>query len=116
MSYRISKSDFIWRKKVEQNNANMEKQLNGVSKAIQNMAKDIQKELELGEKYEKENKEIIEILKQKDINIEDISISKEDRYIVDIYLNEILETLKINTIEKVLTKVLKENIVLNDED
>ena len=43
MSYRISKSDFIWRKKVEQNNANMEKQLNGVSKAIQNMAKDIQK-------------------------------------------------------------------------
>ena len=59
--------------------------------------------------------EIIEILKQKDINIEDISISKEDRYIVDIYLNEILETLKINTIEKVLTKVLKENIVLNDE-
>ena len=115
MSYRISKSDFIWRKKVEQNNANMEKQLNGVSKAIQNMAKDIQKELELGEKYEKENKEIIEILKQKDINIEDVSISKEDRYIVDIYLNEILETLKINTIEKVLTKVLKENIVLNDE-
>ena len=115
MSYRISKSDFIWRKKVEQNNANMEKQLNGVSKAIQNMAKDIQKELELGEKYEKENKEIIEILKQKDINIEDISISKEDRYIVDIYLNEILETLKINTIEKVLTKVHKENIVLNDE-
>lgn len=115
MSYRISKSDFIWRKKVEQNNANMEKQLNGVSKAIQNMAKDIQKELELGEKYEKENKEIIEILKQKDINIEDISISKEDRYVVDIYLNEILETLKINTIEKVLTKVLKENIVLNDE-
>ena len=115
MSYRISKSDFIWRKKVEQNNANMEKQLNGVSKAIQNMAKDIQKELELGEKYEKENKEIIEILKQKDINIEDISISKEDRYIVDIYLNEILETIKINTIEKVLTKVLKENIVLNDE-
>ena len=115
MSYRISKSDFIWRKKVEQNNANMEKQLNGVSKAIQNMAKDIQKELELGEKYEKENKEIIEILKQKDINIEDISISKEDRYIVDIYLNEILETLKINTIEKVLTKVLKENIVLNNE-
>ena len=115
MSYRISKSDFIWRKKVEQNNANMEKQLNGVSKAIQNMAKDIRKELELGEKYEKENKEIIEILKQKDINIEDISISKEDRYIVDIYLNEILETIKINTIEKVLTKVLKENIVLNDE-
>ena len=115
MSYRISKSDFIWRKKVEQNNANMEKQLNGVSKAIQNMAKDIQKELELEEKYEKENKEIIEILKQKDINIEDISISKEDRYIVDIYLNEILETIKINTIEKVLTKVLKENIVLNDE-
>lgn len=115
MSYKISKSDFIWRKKVEQNNKNMGKQLNEVSKAIKNMAKNIQNELESENRYEKEKAETIEILKQKNIEIEDISINKDGRYMVDIYLNEILETAKINMIEKILTQILKEDIVLNDE-
>lgn len=115
MSYKISKADFIWRKKVEQNNKNMGKQLNEVSKAIKNMAKNIQNELESENRYEKEKAETIEILKQKDIEIEDISINKDGRYMVDIYLNEILETAKINMIEKILTQILKEEIVLNDE-
>ena len=115
MSYKISKSDFIWRKKVEQNNKNMGKQLNEVSKAIKNMAKDIQNELESENRYEKEKAETIEILKQKNIEIEDISINKDGRYMVDIYLNEILETAKINMTEKILTQILKEDIVLNDE-
>ena len=115
MSYKISKSDFIWRKKVEQNNKNMGKQLNEVSKAIKNMAKNIQNELESENRYEKEKAETIEILKQKNIEIEDISINKDGRYMVDIYLNEILETAKINMIEKILTQILKEDIALNDE-
>lgn len=115
MSYKISKSDFIWRKKVEQNNKNIGKQLNGVSKVIQNMAQNIQQELESENKYEKEKAEIIEILKQKDINIEDISLNREGRYIIDIYIDDILETSKINIIEKKLTQVLKEDIVLNEE-
>ena len=67
------------------------------------------------EKYEKEKTEIIEILKQKDIDIQDISLKKENRFIIEIYLNEILETAKIETIEKILTKILKEEIVLNEE-
>ena len=115
MSYKISKSDFIWRKKVEQNNKNMGKQLNEVSKAIKDMAKNIQNELESENRYEKEKAEIIEILKQKNIEIEDISINRNGRYMIDIYLNEILETAKINIIEKILTQILKEDIVLNDE-
>ena len=115
MSYKISKSDFIWRKKVEQNNKNMGKQLNEVSKAIKDMAKNIQNELESENRYEKEKAEIIEILKQKNIELEDISINRNGRYMIDIYLNEILETAKINIIEKILTQILKEDIVLNDE-
>ena len=115
ISYKVSKVNFIWRKKVEENNKNMEKQLNGVSKAIKNMAKNLEKDSEIEEKYEKEKREIIEILKQKGIEIGDITIKKENRFIVETYQEEILETAKIETIEKILTQILKEKIVLNEE-
>lgn len=115
LSYKVSKSDFIWRKKVEQNKKNMGKQLSGVSKAIQNMAKDLEKDIEAEEKYEKEKTEIIEQLKQKDIEIQDIVLKKDDRFIIELYVNENLENAKIETIEKILTKVLEEKIVINEE-
>ena len=115
ISYKISKSDFIWRKKVEENNKNIGKQLNGVSKAIQKMAKGIEEEIENETQFQKEKIEITELLKQKNIQIEDIVIRKEKRYILEIYLNEILELSKIQTIESILTEVLKEKIVLNEE-
>ena len=114
-AYKISKSDFIWRKKVEANNKNIGKQLDSVSKAIQNMAKGITDEIKEEEKYEKEKQEIIEILKQKEIETQDISLKKDGRYIIEIYLDEILETSKIEAIEKILTKTLGEKIVLNEE-
>lgn len=115
LSYKVSKSDFIWRKKVEQNKKNMGKQLSGVSKAIQSMAKDLEKDIEAEEQYEKEKTEILELLKQKDIEIQDIVLKKDGRFIIEIYLNENLETSKIELVETILTKVLKEKIVLNDE-
>lgn len=115
ISYKVSKSNFIWRKKVEENKKNMSKQLNTVSKAIQEMANGIEKDMEAQEKYENEKTQIIEILKQKDINIQDITLKHDDRFIIEIYLNEILETAKIEIIEKMLTQVLKEKIVLNEE-
>ncbi len=115
MSYKISKSDFIWRKRVEQNNNNMRKQLDHVSKAIHNLADDIEKGIKIEEKYSKEKFEILEILKQKGIEIEDISVKKDQRFIIEIYLNKLIETSKINKIEKILTQVLKEKIVLNSD-
>ena len=115
LSYKVSKSDFIWRKKVEQNKKNMGKQLSGVSKAIQSMAKDLEKDIEAEEQYEIEKTEILELLKQKDIEIQDIVLKKDGRFIIEIYLNENLETAKIEVVENILTKVLKEKIVLNDE-
>ena len=42
-------------------------------------------------------------------------IKKDNRFLIEIYLDEILETAKIEIIEDILTKVLKEKIVLNDE-
>ena len=115
LSYKVSKSDFIWRKKVEENKKNMRKQLDGVSKAIKGIAKDLTKDIELEKEYETEKAKIIELLKQKEIDIEDIAIKKENRFMIEIYVKEILETAKVELIEKILTQMFKEKIVLNDE-
>lgn len=115
VSYKVTKSDFIWKKRVEENKKNMGKQLNGVSQAIQKMARGIEDDIESEVQYEKEKTEIIELLKQKSIQIQDISIKRDGRYILEVYVNEILETAKIEIIEKIATQVLKEKIVLNEE-
>ena len=115
ISYKVSKNDFIWRKKVAENKKTMNKQLSEVSKAIQKMAKDIEEDTKNEAKYNKQKTEIIKLIKAKEIEIEDIGIKKDGRFMVEIYLNEILETAKIEAIEKILTQVLGEPIVLNDE-
>ncbi len=115
ISYKVSKTNFIWRKKEKENKKNVGKQLGEVSKAIRSMAKDIEKDIATQELYEKEKTEIINLLKQKEIEIQDISIRKDDRFILEVYLNEMIETYKIDIIEKILSKVLKERIVINDE-
>ena len=67
------------------------------------------------ELYEKDKKEITELIKQKGIPVIDVSIKKDGRFIIEIYVEEILETAKIEKIEKILTKILKEKIILNQE-
>ena len=120
ISYKVSKNDFIWRKKIEQNQKNIGNQLTAMSKAIEKMAKGMKQEIQeeasgKNENYQKETIEITQLLKQKDIQVEEISIQKQDRFFVTIYAKEILETAKLELIEKLLTKSLNEKIVLNDE-
>ena len=115
VSYKVAKSNFIWMKKEEETKKNIGKQLKGVSNAIKTMAKDIEKELKAEEKYQKERLEIVDFLRLKDIEVQDISIKKDGRYIVEIYLTENLETIKLEQIAEVLTKILNEKIVLNAE-
>ena len=57
MSYKISKSNFVWQKKFEENKKNIETQLKGVSKAISNIAENIEKNIENEEQYTKKEKE-----------------------------------------------------------
>lgn len=115
MSYKLSKSNFIWKKREEQNKKNMEKQLNEVSKAIKSIALGLEDDLEQEKIYIKEKEEIVDQLVKNDIDIQDIVIKKQGRFVIDLYLNEILETSKIEKIEKILTTILKEDIVLNSE-
>lgn len=115
VSYKVAKTDFIWQKRVEENQKNMGKQLDSVSKAIQKMAKGIENDIENEVQYQKQKTEIIELLKQKSILIQDLSIKKEGRYMLELYVNEILETSKIEIIEKIISQVLAERIVLHEE-
>ena len=115
LSYRISKSDFIWRKKLEQNKKVVSTQLSNVSTAISKMAEDMKEDIKEEEKYGREKVEISELLKQKNIDIKDIYIKKVERYILEIYTKDILETAKIKVIEKIVSQVLKEGIVFNED-
>ena len=115
LSFKVAKSDFIWKKKIAQNKKNVEKQLKGVSKAIESMAKGLETDIKNEEKYTREKQEIINLLEQKEIILQDIVVKKENRFIIEIYLTENIETLKIEAIEKILTKIMGEKIVLNDE-
>ncbi len=114
MSYKISKSNFVWQKKFEENKKNIETQLNGVSKAISSIAQNIEKNIKNEEQYTNEKRQIVELLKQKEINIQEISIQKEDRFLIEIYMEKSNNT-DIEYIEKILTDVLKEKIVFNQE-
>ena len=67
MSYKISKSNFVWQKKFEENKKNIETQLQGVSKAISSIAENIEKNIKNEEQYSNEKKQVIELLKQNHI-------------------------------------------------
>ena len=114
MSYKISKSRFVWMKKLEENKKNMKKQLDGVSKAISDLANGLENEVKQEEEFGVEKKKILTLLEQKEIKVEEISLRKEDRFLIEIYSEEI-DSAQISNIEKILTEVLKEKIVLNEE-
>ena len=85
-AYRISKNNFIWQKKLDENNKNVSKQLKNVSKAINNIASSLK---ENTDEYESEKAEIEDLLKDKGILLKEISIKKENtgRVIVNAYTN-----------------------------
>ena len=89
MSYKISKSNFVWQKKFEENKKNIETQLKGVSRAISNIADNIEKNIKNEEQFTNEKKQIVELLKQKEIALQEISIQKEDRFLIG--KNQILQ-------------------------
>lgn len=111
-SYKISKLNFVWSKKQEENKKSLETSLKGVTKVIETIAKDIEKESKKDIKYKNETIEIIEMLKQKEIYIKEVLVKKHERYIIEIIVeNDVRES----DIEDILTKILKEKIALNQE-
>lgn len=83
-SYRISKMDFIWKKKMDESKKTVSNQLKGVSVAISQMAEEIEQE---EPELEGKKQEILHLLEQKNINVKGLVVKKEKngRYIVDVY-------------------------------
>ncbi len=116
-SYKISKSNFVWSKKLEEKNKNIKAQLDGVSKAIDNIVIDMKKDIKQDDKYSVQKEEILAILKQKSIDLEYLSIKrqKNGRFSIDIYLKSSqIEESDIETIRFVISNVLKENMIINE--
>lgn len=117
-AYRISKNNFIWQKKLDDNNKNLSNQLKNVSKAINNIAIGIK---ENSDEYESEKKEVEDLLKEKSINVKEISIKKENtgKTIINAYTNICDDAegknCPIKPIEKVLNKVFDEKFVLQEQ-
>ena len=117
-AYKTSKKNFIWEEKVKTSKKNVQAQLDGVSKAISSIAVKIEEEIKKEEDYIEIKKEAIKVLEMKNIKIEDVDIiKKENRYYIDVYLdntNKIIENSDIDKIKNGLEKVVNEKLTLND--
>lgn len=117
-SYRISKMNFIWKKKMDESKKNVSNQLEGVSEAISNLANEISKN---PDEFEDKKQEILTLLEQKEIKIKDISIKKQKsgRFIVDIYTDtcDNLDgtSCDIKKIGKILNKVFNDKFIIQDQ-
>ena len=119
-AYRISNLNFIWKKKVDESKKNVSTQLEGVSEAISNLAEEISPRQV--EKFVAEKEKIKIFLKQKEIDIKDISIKQEGtgRYSVTLYTG-VCENVdgtqcNIKKIAQILSKVLNSDMVLQKQE
>ena len=115
-SYKMSKINFVFKKKIEENKKNVSSQLQGVSEIIAELADDI--EGTKNEDFKDEKEQIIQLLKQKQIRINDISIKKEDtgRYKVVVYQKACNESegeeCKVKIIGQIISRTLNEQMNL----
>ena len=118
-SYRVSKINFIWKKKFDESKKNISEQLKGVSEVISKMAEDISKE---DDEFAIEKKEIFKLLEQKEIEVKNIEIKKKSsgRYLVDVYTDICNNTdgteCDIKKINKIINKVLKQDLTIQNQE
>ena len=119
-SYKVSKINFIWKKKLDENKKAVSSQLEEVSKAIESLAKEMKNKQE--EPYKQEREEIKILMQEKEMPMEDIGVKKEasGRTQVTLYTNpcENVEKPMCNTkkMGKILAKVFNENMVLQKQE
>lgn len=119
-AYRVGKANFVCKEKIKENKKTMQAQLGQISKAISDIATQIEESNSEENKYTEEKKRILYLLAQREIKIEEITISKKknERFFVNIYMDVLKQGIINNDIDKIgkiLTDVLKEDIVLNEK-
>ena len=118
-SYRISKLNFIWKKKMEESKQNVSSQLESVSQAISHLAEEMQEEEK--DPFGAQKKEILSLLEQKEIKINQIIIKQTSskRYMVEVYTNVCDEMdgtkCDIKKIARILGKVLGDKFMIQKQ-
>ena len=119
-SYKVSKLSFIWKKKLDENKKTVSNQLEEVSKAIGALANEMQKDEE--DPFINEKEQIKILLQEKDIELQNISIKKEQsgRTKVILYTDtcENVEkpTCNVKKMGRILSKVFDENMILQKQE
>jgi len=119
-SYKVSKLNFIWKKKLDENKKAVSNQLEEVSKAIGALATEMEQEEVCP--FAKEKEEIKILMQEKEIQIQNISIKKDlvGRTKVTLYTdacqNVEKPTCDIKKMGKILSKVFNENMVLQKQE
>ncbi|HCC04110.1 MAG TPA: hypothetical protein DEP51_04565 [Clostridiales bacterium] len=117
-AFRLSKMNFIWSKKLDEEKKNFETQLNGVSKAISEIAENIDKENKSEDLFDDKKEQIVLLLKQKNIIVQEISLTKKenDRYRVSLYIDNQDGENKGKTITNIINKVLEEKMIIQERE
>ncbi len=119
-SYRVSKLNFIWKKKLDENKKAVSNQLEEVSKAIGALAEGIEKPEE--DQYIAIKQEIVNMLKEIQIEVKTITINKEKSGRVELNLyTDICEdvekpTCNIKKMTKIISKTLGQNMILQKQE
>lgn len=119
-SYRVSKLNFIWKKKLDENKKAVSNQLEEVSKAIGNLAQDIEKPEK--DEFMLTKQEIVNLLKEIQIEIKTITINKEKtgrievKLYTDICENVEKPTCNIKKINKIISKALNQEMMLQNQE
>ena len=120
-TFEVGKINYLWEQKIKDNKKTISNQLNGVSEVISSVASDINEEHLNKKKFQKERQEIINLCKNKNIILEDINIKQENnnKYIINIYMDtckkDKIQQCPISKIEKILSQVLNDNIIISKE-
>lgn len=119
-SYRVSKLNFIWKKKLDENKKAVSNQLEEVSKAIGALAGSI--EAKEDDEYSEKKEEIKQLLKEIDLDLTQINIEKEEsgRIKLNIYTatceNVEKPICNIKKMTKIISKALAQNMVLEKQE
>ena len=113
-AYKISNVTYIWEQKVNESKKVMSNQLENVSEAISNIAKEITRD---EDKFYKESAKIKLLAENNNISIVDLKIKKShEKYLVNLYTDKCKEECYIDKIEEILSEVLEDEIKLQKKE
>lgn len=115
-AFRISKMNFIWSIRLNEEKKNFENQLNGVSKAISEIADEMEENIEDDDSKNEIKEQITLLLKQKEILVQEILINKKenDRYKIELCIEKSDKEDLDEIITEIINKVIGEKVIIKE--